>query len=142
MACRHLLLLLPLAACSGSERGWEIGSTTYVVPPRHVVSAVRSPDLFLRLSHPDTSFHLVYDARVPPGGGIFSITHNALRGEPMRVRGRDDVLCRRTNWRSYCGFAMRHGDSHWSVIFPPSQIDRIDLIRRQAAAQLDSYARR
>jgi hypothetical protein len=141
-----LFTALVLAACSsGGPQAWTIEGRAYEFPAEDIVSTSRGPPPFVRLSPPDTSFHLVHDGRLSTdaGGGdiIFSITAGDVRGEAYLPEGHRGVVCRRANFRNVCGFAVDHGGTHWSVVFPAGLLDEAHSIRDQAVAQLDAYAR-
>lgn len=141
-----LFAALILAACSsGDPQAWTIEGRAYEFPAKDIVSTSRGPPPFVRLSPSDTGFHLVHDGRLPSDSGdgtiIFSITAGDVRGEAYLPEGHRDVVCRRANFRNVCGFAIDHGGTHWSVVFPAGLIDETGSIRDQANAQLDAYAR-
>lgn len=145
-----MLALFATAACGeGPPRQYEIGSATYSIPAAETLSVRTDPKFFIRISPPERSYDLIFDARlvdqVDSRGNpvIFSISDSP--DQQLRYfRSEEGMIVCRNRAHPYggCGASLEAAGATWSVLIPPARLAHAEEIIEQAGSDLKSYRMR
>jgi hypothetical protein len=151
----RLISILLIASCTflgGCGRrlpaAVSLNGVQYALPPSQVTAAVFPPNgrLFVRLSPPDTAFHLILDewSDLPShqGPNVPRISRlNDVRFQRFSVTQfpSGPVVCTERQPHYNCGFQVLDGPVKWSVLFDRKELPQAEELRRQAVAIIKGY---